>query len=359
VRINFIEKHKKMRRILFAAALLLTAGSMFGQNCSELFFSEYLEGSGNNKGLEVYNPTDGVINLGSYFIARYSNGSNSYVDGGLTQLEGFIQPYSTHLIVNGQTTSTETSPAADPALQEMAQQLDHDYPAPTYMNGNDAIALFRDDGGSGDVNDFVLVDLFGIIGGGMPSDGEGWASITDQYIYKNVYDGDEIVGQDSTFVENYIIPDGYYFLSWWIWSANHALVRKPDIKQGVTLDRMPSVEFDVTQEWDTVPGGQDVWDSLNAHYCVCEFGTDIEKEEIIRSFSLSPNPSHSYVKIGYEKGINEVTIFDLSGKLVYRSEDLQGIRQEEFTIDHLEDGIYVIKIRSRNELLSRKLIKGR
>jgi len=350
-----------MRRIIIMAAAVFMAGSLFAQDCSELFFSEYLEGSGNNKGLEVYNPTDGVINLGSYYIARYSNGSNSYVDGGITQLEGFIQPYSTHLIVNGQTTSTDVSPAADPALQAMAQQLDHDYPAPTYMNGNDAIALFRDEGGSGNVNDFVLVDLFGIIGGGMPSDAEGWASITDQWIYKNIYDdvSGDIIGQDSTFVENYIIPDGYYFLDWWLWSANHALVRKPEVKKGITVETMPRDEFNVTLQWDTVPGGQDVWDSLNAHYCDCEFGTDIASGEVIRSFSVAPNPSMSLVKIGFDRGIDEIRIFDLTGKLVYRSEALKGIRQEEFTIDHLRDGIYVVKITSGSEILSRKLVKGR
>ena len=64
-------------------------------------------------------------------------------------MQGFLQPYTTHFLVNGQITSTETSPACDPALQALAQQLDHDYPAPTYMNGNDAIALFKDPVGMG------------------------------------------------------------------------------------------------------------------------------------------------------------------------------------------------------------------
>lgn len=347
-----------MRRIILMVAMGIAASAMFAQDCSELFISEYLEGSGNNKGLEIYNPTDVVINLGTYWVARYSNGSNSYTDGGITQLEGFIQPYSTHLIVNGQTTSTDISPASDPNLRAIAQQLDHDYPAPTYMNGNDAVALFKDTGGSGNISDFVLVDLFGIIGGGMPSDGEGWASITDQWIYKNVYENDEIVGQDSTYVTNYIIPEGYYFLRWWLWSANHALVRKPNVTKGVTSETMPTTEFNVTLEWDTVPGGQDVWDSLNAHYCICEFKTDIATEEVIRSFNLYPNPSGAFVHISYEDGIDQVTINDMSGKLVYRSEDLMGIRQEEFSVDQLSDGIYMLLVRSGDRLLSRKLIKN-
>ena len=96
------------------------------------------------------------------------------------------------------------------------------------------------------MNDFVLVDLFGIIGGGMPSDAEGWASITDRYVYRNIYENDEIVGQDSTYITNYILPDGYYFLRWWLWSANHSLVRKHTVKKGITIETMPPKEFNIT-----------------------------------------------------------------------------------------------------------------
>jgi hypothetical protein len=344
-----------MKRTIFIAAFMMAANGLFAQNCSELFFSEYLEGSGNNKGMEIYNPTDQVINLNSYYLARYSNGSNTYTNGGITQLEGFLQPYKTHLIVNGQTVDSDASPASDPRLRALAQQLDGPYPAPTYMNGNDAMALFRDNGGNGDVADFVLVDLFGIIGGGMPADGAGWAAFTDEWVYKNIYEGDEIVGRDSTFIENYIVPDGY----WWLpWSSNHALVRKPSVMKGITAATMPTEEFNVTLEWDTVRGGVDVWDSLNAHYCFCEFGTDIGIDEIIESFSMFPNPSLSTVRISYDEGIDRITVFDLSGKQILRSKNLRGVRQEELHIDHLNKGIYMVRIESGNKLLTRKLVKN-
>lgn len=346
-----------MKKITFAIGMLLGVMQLSAQDCSELFFSEYLEGSGNNKGLEVYNPTDGIINLGSYYIARYSNGKNTYTDGGITQLEGFIQPYSTHLIVNGQTTSTETSPASDPNLRALAQQLDHAYPAPTYMNGNDAIALFKDTGGSGDPIDFVLVDLFGIIGGGMPSDGEGWASITDQWIYRNIYEGDEIVGQDSTYVTNYIIPDGYYFLRWWIWSANHSLVRKPNIKKGVTAEMMPQEAFNVTLEWDTVPGGQDKWDSLNAHYCECQFGTDLDPDQLMETFNMFPNPAKNYLEIYLDEGILQTTILDLTGKVLYRNEEKYAIQRREIDVEELPAGAYILHVQTGTRSLSRKFLK--
>ena len=46
---------------------------------TELFFSEYLEGSGNNKALEIYNGTGAAVDLsgGGYAVDFYFNGSAS------------------------------------------------------------------------------------------------------------------------------------------------------------------------------------------------------------------------------------------------------------------------------------------
>ena len=342
------------RFILLGTAILTMSVNLMAQECSELFISEYLEGSGNNKGVEIYNPTSGIINLGAYYVARYSNGKNTYTDGGITQLEGFIQAYSTHLMVNGQTTSTETSPASDPNLRALAQQLDHDYPAPTYMNGNDAIALFRDTGGSGDVNDFVLVDLFGIIGGGMPSDGAGWAAFTDEWTYKNIWEDDSIVGRDSVYITNFIVPDGY----WWLpWSSNHSLVRKPGVKQGVGIETMPTVEFDVTVEWDTVPGGVDVWDSLNAHTCDCEIKTLIEGVDPDQHLKIFPNPASDRLIVSFNDGMDELEVSDLAGKRIFLYREMGGVEEKVLHLESLPPGIYLIKVHSRERTFTKKLIR--
>ncbi len=47
---------------------------------SNLYFSEYIEGSSNNKALEVYNPTNHAINLNNYMIASASNGGDFATD---------------------------------------------------------------------------------------------------------------------------------------------------------------------------------------------------------------------------------------------------------------------------------------
>jgi len=54
---------------------VLAAGS--GPCASELIISEYIEGSSNNKYLEIYNGTGNTVNMDDYDIRIYSNGSSS------------------------------------------------------------------------------------------------------------------------------------------------------------------------------------------------------------------------------------------------------------------------------------------
>src|SRR5215208_5863914 len=45
----------------------------------DLFFSEYIEGSSNNKALEIYNPSGAAVNLATagYTLEFYSNGATT------------------------------------------------------------------------------------------------------------------------------------------------------------------------------------------------------------------------------------------------------------------------------------------
>nr|HMQ61539.1 lamin tail domain-containing protein [Flavilitoribacter sp.] len=46
-------------------------------SCSDLFFSEYVEGSGSEKYIEIYNPTADPIDLSDYVLRLYSNGAST------------------------------------------------------------------------------------------------------------------------------------------------------------------------------------------------------------------------------------------------------------------------------------------
>ena len=71
--------------------------------CSDLFISEYVEGTGQNKAIEIYNPTSSPINLSHYQLERYSNGSTNSSSGGVTQLSGVILPGDVFVVTNGDT----------------------------------------------------------------------------------------------------------------------------------------------------------------------------------------------------------------------------------------------------------------
>ncbi|MBL7777428.1 MAG: lamin tail domain-containing protein [Chitinophagales bacterium] len=86
-----------MNKILSSLLALLVSAGLHAQ-CTNLFFSEYMEGSSNNKALEIYNPTSGTVNLTGYKVVHYNNGS---VTPTYTfNLNGSIAAGGTYVIVN-------------------------------------------------------------------------------------------------------------------------------------------------------------------------------------------------------------------------------------------------------------------
>ena len=71
-----------MRRLVLAVTVLAFAlvgapGALAASN--DLFFSEYVEGSSNNKALEIFNDTGAPVDLaaGSYNVQMFFNGSTT------------------------------------------------------------------------------------------------------------------------------------------------------------------------------------------------------------------------------------------------------------------------------------------
>ncbi|GGP06566.1 hypothetical protein GCM10010992_27080 [Cloacibacterium rupense] len=129
--------------------------------CGDLFISEYLEGSSNNKAIEIYNPTASAINLSGYDLVIYSNGSST-ASSPIT-LSGTINPYSVHVVAN---TGSVT------AITAVANQV-----LALGFNGNDVVALRK----SG-----VLIDVVGQIGNDPGTEwGTGLQSTADNTLVRN------------------------------------------------------------------------------------------------------------------------------------------------------------------------------
>jgi len=343
---------------VFIAALFSSA-----QTPTDLFFSEYVEGSGNNKALEIYNPTSQTINLSNYYVLRYSNGASTYAEGGITHLTGTLAPYKTFVLVNGQTpaTSTPSSPACSPILQAMANQLDGAYPAPTYMNGNDAMALIKTPGGvapTANMSNVTSVDLIGQVGLGAAIFAEtGWSNIKDTTVSYNSL-GVPVTGKIINYIVQKFATNGTSGGPYWMaWTANHSLIRKPSVVNGVKGNPNP---FVVTMQWDTVPAivdtaghlvYEDIWTNLGKHECVADPHMNISKVTAGSAWiTVYPNPVISdRITITSQLAVAEVEIFSVIGQSVYRQAGKKGQQQVEIGPIALEKGMYLVKVTSTNK----------
>ena len=186
--------------------ILVSLSIMFGTvNAQSLFFSEYAEGSSNNKYLEIYNPTEETIDLSGYAFPSVANdpsvpGEHEYwntFDAGAT-----IAPGDVYVIAHG---------SADPIILAFADQT-HTY----LSNGNDGYALVY-----GTETNYTAIDWIGNFDG---DPGSSWP-----------------VCEDGT-------------------TQNHTLVRSLFVTQGNDWVVSSAPE---TCEWEVYD--QDTWDYLGSH----------------------------------------------------------------------------------------------
>src|ERR687891_743043 len=142
----------RLRRTVAAAVTALLAAPVaavgLGQPAGaatpvDLFFSEYVEGSGFNKAVEIFNGTGAAVDLGTggYTLELYSNGAAA--PSQTVTLTGSVADGDVFVVSRAD---------ADPALVAQADLL---APAVANWNGDDAVALRK--GGA-------LVDVIGQIG---------------------------------------------------------------------------------------------------------------------------------------------------------------------------------------------------
>jgi len=110
----------------------------------ELFFSEYIEGSGNNKVLEIANFSGSTVNLNDYTLKLSSNGNANWTATYNFNLNESILNGDVYVVAQGSNTLC-------------VSEEDDQNNAITAFNGNDAIGLFKNN---------VLIDILGTLGDG-------------------------------------------------------------------------------------------------------------------------------------------------------------------------------------------------
>jgi hypothetical protein len=121
--------------------------SVVDVGASAVFISEYVEGSSNNKYIEIYNGGDTAIDLNAdgYTLARDNDGNMDFTYGVLSDW-GSLSILNTGAVIVLAADGHEIYTSPDTVLE---------YPSPVHFNGNDAVALLR----SG-----VVVDIVGELG---------------------------------------------------------------------------------------------------------------------------------------------------------------------------------------------------
>ena len=115
-------------------------GSPTGTYATDLFISEYIEGSSNNKAIEIYNGTGSPVNLSGYNLKVYVNDATT--PGSAINLSGTLNPGEVYVVVNPSANATILA-----AADMTSGSLSH--------NGNDAIGLFEET---------TLIDIVGTTG---------------------------------------------------------------------------------------------------------------------------------------------------------------------------------------------------
>jgi hypothetical protein len=289
-----------MKRHLLLSLSLALAVSIHAQNCSDVFISEYVEGTINNKAIELYNPTASPIDLGAgdYKMGRDRNGAGNPM---LLPITGIIAPYDVRVFVldkrdpNGIEleipVADELQAVADTFLNPVYVEAN----SPMYFNGDDAFVLVKGTN--------TILDIIGKIG---EDPGDGWAQPGDP------------------------------FTKWW--TTDNTLIRKSTIDGGVTTN--PTI-FDPSLEWDSLPVNS--YENLGTHSCVCGSVGLIEREA--NQFTVFPNPiSRGELSIRSQKEITGYAVFSSSGRLIARKEGLGPQTYYSIALSPSESGLYFMEV---------------
>jgi hypothetical protein len=201
---------KKFQHLLMLALFSFVTLNIYGQ-ASDLFFSEYAEGSSFNKYVEISNVTGATVDLSMYQIKKGTNGAD------------FTESMTlTGILADGAVWVVSRSDA-DPIIVALADELNGNV---INFNGDDVMGLFKNE---------VLIDIIGEVG---PDPGDGW----------------EVAGT----------ADG---------TKDHTLVRKANVCDPITNWAIAAGTNADDSQW--IVYEKNFWDELGQHTSDCSGSTQV------------------------------------------------------------------------------------
>ncbi len=308
--------------------ICLTAGAALNawSQCNELFISEYVEGSRNNKALEIYNPTGSTIDLSQYRITRWQNGSASWTPQYSDILSGKLESRDVVVCVLDRRDSTKTgqdTPVVLPLRLKADLFLSPIYTVSYSMsfNGDDAVSL---DKYNPETDKWMPVDIIGKIGE-QPK--PAWSN-------KPPYTGTG---------------------TWY--TQDKTLIRKDSVVTGIKKN--PSI-FNPEVEWELNP--RDMFDSLGFHYCLCGWPANIKEIKSIE-VSLYPNPAQDKTSAFLGFKLASVRVLDAKGMEVeiestINNDGLKDYFVWEANTSSISAGIYLVQfLGTKGEYATARLMK--
>lgn len=301
-----------MKKLVLLSLAVTAAFNLQAQDCSDLFISEYVVGSGNNRALELYNPTNAAIDLSGYKVGRFRNGAASPM---LLGLSGTIPSFGTYVIVidKRDPNGTGFEEPVDLELQALADTFVNpnyiEANSPFYFNGDDAVPVTKADG-------TTLVDLVGKIG---EDPGTAWSDASGTW-----------------------------------WTTDKTLFRKSNVLKGVTVN---PAEFMVETEWDSLP--ENTYTNLGWHTCDCASVGIAETAGT--KLNIFPNPAvDKQLLVSASSDMNSIQVFNILGMEVARVVFESPSDKRNLQLESLRTGVYIVRLTMENgSVLSRKVMLGK
>ncbi|MDX9846333.1 MAG: Ig-like domain-containing protein [Tenuifilaceae bacterium] len=270
---------------------------------SDLFFSEYIEGDGNNRAFEIFNPTAETIDLSHYVIKQSYNGAGWGIRDGVEMTEyilpltGTLESKAVYVIYNADA-GTDISNVGDLSL---AYGTGCDGCRMVSFTGNDALGLFKDG---------ELIDQIG-----DPSSNTNF----------------DVAGVTGA-------------------SVDHTLVRKSSVVKGNINWAVSAGTNTEDSEW--IVFDKDTYEHLGSH----DFASSV-RPVWGTSIAAFPNPFTHTLYIDNAENATRVVVINLIGQQVM-SVNLNGDNRVPIATENLAKGIYLISIENnKGERTVRKMIK--